>query len=422
VGQMWGKNDGGAGLMVSKRFKTRYPGVRYREHATRKWNGHLDRYFMIRYRLEGKLKEEGLGWASKGWNAFKASEKLNELKANQRTGEGPRTLAEKRHVAQEKRLEKKRTARLEARKKITLKTYFEKIYYPIAKTNKKAESYRGEEGNYRNWLGPSLGNIPLRNIKPIHLERVKQEMIASKKAPRTIQHVFATFRQIWNMARRDDLVERESPTKHVRIPKVNNKRTRFLSEAEADSLLEELRERSLQLHHMSLLSLHTGMRFGEICKLTWKDVDRKLRFVSVRDAKGDKDRVVFLTDETREVISRLDRGKPDEYVFTDAKGKKIEQVSNAFTRAVKKLRLNEGITDRRDRVSFHTLRHTFASWHVQGGTDLYVLQKLMGHSTLTMTERYSHLGQNSLEEATRKFNHRIRQKHSKGKIIRFPKR
>jgi integrase len=334
-------------MAVTNKFKTRYPGVRYREHGTRKWNGQPDRYFMLRYRLEGKLKEEGLGWASKGWNAFKASEKLNELKANQRTGEGPRTLAEKRRMAEEKELEEKRKAQAEARKKITLKTYFDKIYYPIAKTNKKAESYRKEEEHFRNWLNAPLGHIPLRNIRPIHLERVKEQMMDRAKAPRTIQYVFATFRQIWNMARRDGLVNHESPTKQVKIPKVNNKRARFLSDAEANLLLDELKGRSLQLHDMSLLSLHTGMRFGEICNLTWKDVDMKRRFVSVRDAKGNKDRVAFLTDETREVLSGLERGKPDEYVFTDVKGKRIEQVSNAFARAVDKLKLNEGVSDRR---------------------------------------------------------------------------
>ena len=67
--------------MGSKKVSTPFPGVRYRVHKTRKHNGgKLDRYFFIRYRVDGKLKEEGIGWASAGWNATKASLLLAELK------------------------------------------------------------------------------------------------------------------------------------------------------------------------------------------------------------------------------------------------------------------------------------------------------------------------------------------------------
>jgi len=58
---------------MTTKHNTIYPGVRFREHLSRKYNGSADRYFFIRYRLNGKLKEEGLGWASEGWNAKKAS-------------------------------------------------------------------------------------------------------------------------------------------------------------------------------------------------------------------------------------------------------------------------------------------------------------------------------------------------------------
>lgn len=67
------------------------------------------------------------------------------------------------------------------------------------------------------------------------------------------------------------------------------------------------------------------------------------------------------------------------------------------------LGLNDGITDRRQKVVAHTLRHTFASWHVMAGTDIYTLKELLGHSVIQMTERYSHLAPAALQNATRGF-------------------
>ena len=77
----------------------------------------------------------------------------------------------------------------------------------------------------------------------------------------------------------------------------------------------------------------------------------------------------------------------------------LESVSKAFFRAVEDLGFNKDIEDRRQKVVFHTLRHTYASWLVERGADLYTVKELMGHKTLAMTERYSHLGENTLKQA-----------------------
>jgi hypothetical protein len=90
-------------IMAEKWIKTQFLGVRYRESNTKKHNGKPDRYFTIRYKLDGILKEEGLGWASNDWNAQKASLTRSELIKNQRVGEGPSTLTEKRQLAKDKK-------------------------------------------------------------------------------------------------------------------------------------------------------------------------------------------------------------------------------------------------------------------------------------------------------------------------------
>ena len=72
-----------------------------------------------------------------------------------------------------------------------------------------------------------------------------------------------------------------------------------------------------------------------------------------------------------------------------------------FGRAVNALGLNDGIADRRQKVVFHTLRHTYASWLVAAGTDLYTVQRLLGHQSIALTERYAHLAPDTLKAATR---------------------
>ena len=78
-------------------LKTKYTGVRYREHETRRHGLKPDRYFTIRYKLNGKDKEEALGWASEGWTEIKAFQTLCELKEAKKTGHGCLTLKEARH-------------------------------------------------------------------------------------------------------------------------------------------------------------------------------------------------------------------------------------------------------------------------------------------------------------------------------------
>ena len=109
-----------------------------------------------------------------------------------------------------------------------------------------------------------------------------------------------------------------------------------------------------------------------------------------------------MTDEVKAMFDSLEPDSPDSLVFADRNGKEIGKVSNAFDRAVKELGFNNGITDPLNKFTFHCLRHTFASWLVQNGVDLYTVKELLGHSTLAMTERYSHLAKDTLKNAVKK--------------------
>jgi len=215
-------------------------------------------------------------------------------------------------------------------------------------------------------------------------------------------YALAVIRQVFNYALNNDLYGGKNPAGpagRVKRPATDNKRLRFLSREEAENLLALLATMSGDIHDMSLLSLHTGMRAGEIFSLTWADVDFPRGVLSLRDTKSNKNRPAFMTDTVRAMLQKRATGAPNDLVFFGRGSKKIVQISDSFQRAVEKLGLNDGIADRRQRVIFHTLRHTFASWLVENGTNIYHVQELLGHSDLKLTARYAHIGENSLRAA-----------------------
>ena len=119
------------------------------------------------------------------------------------------------------------------------------------------------------------------------------------------------------------------------------------------------------------------------------------------DPKGVEGRAAFMTEKVKTMFDAMKRREPDDFVFTKENGKQLKDTPKAFAEVVANLGLNNGITDRRQRVYFHTCRHSFASWHVTAGTDLYTVKELLGHSVIAMTERYSHLAPGTLQNATR---------------------
>lgn len=378
-------------------FNTGFQGVRYRKHPTRKHGVKFDQYFAIRYQHNGKRKEEGLGWASNGWSATKAALELAELRNAQRIGKGATSLGQRR----EKRDRKEQA---EQAKNFTFGEIFNGHYYPQAIQDKANQTCTREQSLFKCWLSPVLGKLKLSEIAPIHLERVKKNMKDAKQAPRSIQYALAVIRQVFNYATQHGLFDKANPAQKVKRPKIDNKRVRFLTREEAKKLLSELKKKSVEVWAMALLSLHCGLRAGEVFKLTWGDVDidKELLFVK---GKGNKSRFAYMTQKVKDMFSnRLQKG-PSDFVFPDRKGKprsSANGVPSTFTRLVKNLGFNDGIKDRRHKVVFHTLRHTYASWLVQQGEDLYVVKERLGHSTIAMTERYSHLAPESGQKTVAK--------------------
>jgi integrase len=397
------------------KWTTAKEGIRYREHPTRKHGVNLDRYYVIRYRdAGGNRKEESLGWASKeGWTTKKAAAELQKLKANHTTGSGAQSLSENRAIKKEELVEVEKGKKLEAIKNLTFAEVFDEylVYSKLKKKNPR--SWKREEQLFRLHVSPVIGKLPLSKIAEVpHLRNLQKNMEKAGSSPRTIRYALHVVRIVFHFAMDEGYFSGTNPALEksrnavsqkrsgISYPQEDNKKERYLTREEADLLMKELAGRSAEVHSMAMLALYAGLRFGEIAKLTWGNVDLFQGTMNLRQTKSGKDRIAYMTPDIQKMFAHRGPGDPDRLVFP-ARGKDNEphyMISHLYYAVVKKL-FNEGVTDKKQLVNFHTLRHTFASWLVKNGTDIYKVQELLGHGDLKMTERYAHHDKDQLKEA-----------------------
>ena len=351
-------------------------GVYYYESTTKRFRGKPDRTFYITYKMNGKRIWEKVGAISEKVTAVYASQIRGERLLQLRHGTLPSSLSGKEP---------------------TLNEAFAKFRDTHLTQSKHAHTVDNENRRYNKHIAERFGHLPLSKITPMDLEELKTQLL-QKLAPQTVTHILGLIRQVYNKSLDWEIWQGTPPTSKLKMPKKDNQRVRYLSRDEAEELLNELRPRSTetgltgsdQTHNMAMLSLHTGMRFAEIAKLRGENINITSGQIRIAESKNFQGRTIFLTKQCKEMFSTLTL-KAGELVFPGRKGKTMERISRAFPRAVERLGFNEGITATRDKVVFHTLRHTFASWLAIDGTPLYVISQLLGHRSLEMTQRYAHL-------------------------------
>jgi len=311
--------------------------------------------------------------------------------------------------------EKRRAQRKAEQDAITFAAFWETEYLPAAEATKTRKTVDTEKSYFEKWIAPALGDIPLQKINAAKLEALVLHVQKTGKSAQTVRHILGIVSRVWNKAWTRSLVQGDNPTRRVKKPQQDGKRTRFLTQEEARTLLDELAKRTPDIHDEAILALFCGLRAGEIHSLTWGDIDPQYETILIRDPKNRKNRYAFITQEVQTMLERRSAAQAKTaLIFPATNGKQRQWISETFNRVVDVLGLNNSgeftmnehgeqvplkISDLRQRVCFHTLRHTFASWLVQRGTPLYEVAKLIGHSTIRMTERYSHLAPDSLRKA-----------------------
>ena len=266
----------------------------------------------------------------------------------------------------------------------TFREFAEQVYLPWAKKNKRSdETYKVAA------LVEHFGNKPLSKItttmveKYISLRKNGITHYGRARSAASVNRELTVLSSIYTLAIREKLV-RSNPAAGVKKFHEDNKRVRYLLSDEEKRLLAHCIDERAHLRPIVILAIHTGLRRGEILKLTTSDVDLFRNVLHVRNTKNDKDRMVQINKIARaELLKLVKAAENHNYLFQNPK---TNTHTKDIKRAFQKARTLAGLVNFR----FHDLRHTFGSRLAEKGVDPFTIMQLMGHSDLRMTERYVH--------------------------------
>jgi integrase len=232
-------------------------------------------------------------------------------------------------------------------------------------------------------LEGEFGFMLLKQFSTMLIEQYQNREMGKGRKPSTVNRHVAALKHMFTKGNDWNMVD-ETVLRRVRKAKMlseNNKRLRYLSHVEWQSLLEAC---DSHLYPIVLMALNTGMRKSEILNLQWDGVDLTNNFIHLEITKNGERRDIPINDTLKEMLLKLPRRLDGKYLFYDPKTQRpFKDVKRSYKTACK----NAKITN----FHFHDLRHTFASNLVMRRVDLTTVKELLGHKSLAMTLRYAHL-------------------------------
>jgi integrase len=355
-------------MPAQERFKTGYKGVYYIE-GKEIGTDRPEKIFYIMYRKNGKQIHEKAGRQKKDdMTALKAS-KIRVARMSDKGTSNKTRREEQRQIAWD--------------------------INNLWQEYKAVKSIKGlvtDENRFQNYILPSFGKKMPSEISPLDVDRLRVNLL-KKRTPQTVAHVLSLLRRIINFGLKKGLCD---PVKlKIELPRVNNIVTEDLTEDQLKKLITVLNSYpDKQAANLIKLALYTGMRRGELFRLQWQDVDLENGFISISESKGGASQKIPLNDAAREVLLNHPKSE-SEFVFPGrfaGQRKSIQKESNK----IKKL---AGLPE--NFRPLHGYRHTFASMLASSGqVDMYTLQKLLTHKHPMMTQRYSHLRDETLKQAS----------------------
>lgn len=295
--------------------------------------------------------------------------------------------------------QEKQQSTIREKESILFKDFWDIFDTKYIQYHHKAGTISRNAGRIKNYIMPFFGDKKLNQIE--YKDVVKfMEQPTFQKAPingaRCLALISPAFKQaeLWGY-------RAKGTNPCVGVPKkATGKKERFLTDAEKQTLEDILKDPTLHKNRSPyvmkaiLLLLYTGCRRSEITTLQWQDVHLKDKFIYFKDSKtGTK--TVPLNTQAIKLLESIKRQPNNPYVFP---GKIPGTCLQEIRKAWESVRNLAGIPD----VRLHDLRHSFASFALKKGVDLYTVSKLLGHKNITTTTRYAHLELDALKKASNK--------------------
>lgn len=293
----------------------------------------------------------------------------------------------------------------EAPKEVPTFAEYEAAFMGWSKVNNKNSTVKHKEWAFKR-LGPVFGQLRLDEISTAKIEAFKAATLwDEKKNPKglktkSLNNVLTVLAKVLTLATDLGVLNSKLPqVQHLRLP-VHT--FQFLEIEETARFLDAVAD---NFKAMATIGVLTGLRRGELLGLKWEDIDLKAGRLIVRrnlsiwgdegSPKNGKTREVPLSPVAVETL-KAHRSKGTvvpmngpTYVFTDKDGQRLSH--NRTRKVIERACLKAGLAKS---LTWHDLRHTFASHLVMRGVPLRAVQELLGHATISMTERYAHLSPN----------------------------
>lgn len=229
----------------------------------------------------------------------------------------------------------------------------------------------------------------LSQITPLALQAVKEALIKRDKHAAGINRILRALKTMMRLAEKWQMI---APQQWQAVSRMreNSKRVEWHTEKELEQMLKLMPAWKTEI----LLGARAGLRRGEMANLKWQDIDYEHNQIWIAPDKTPKGRYVPLSPQLKKYLQSLKHGK-DQYIV-QVNGECARKNKYFFSAAYIKDAARAGFDSH-----LHKLRHTFASHLVQKGVDLYTVSKLLGHSSIKMTEIYSHLAPATLQAAVK---------------------
>lgn len=277
-----------------------------------------------------------------------------------------------------------------------------------------------------DWWNEQLGSMALRNLSARHIaeqkDKLSSELIGEGDKKRfrsksTVTRYLAALSTVLSLCVREWECLEVNPANRVKKPGNAQGRTRYLNEKELKALLETCtKAANKHLYPIVVVGISTGMRLREITGLRWEDIDFRRGCIMLRTSKNGSGRNVPLQHRALELLKQHyeDRDPKTTYVFpgrvkrrtkANAAGEEPLMDYQPFdiTRSWRKAVTDAALEDFR----FHDLRHTCASYLAMNGASLAEIAEVLGHRTLSMVKRYSHLSESHTSSVVRSMNEKV---------------